>query len=343
MLHVFFKSTMRRNRGAARFALCLSLGPFWQSLAWSATEGEAATSSETQPDDVVTRARSHYDRGLELAASGDSALALIEFGRAYQLVPNFRVLYNIGQLNIQLSHYSEAYQALTAYLAQGGDQIPPDRVAQVRADLNLIERRTAHLTIVCNVVGAEVYVDDVLAGTTPLTEPLRVDAGERRVRVSKDGYTARSERVILAGKDERRVELELKAVETSTRTIVVREREADRGPSTLVLSSWIATGALATGAIITGVIGAGHASDLKELRRSPGDASLRNKLDRTESKARTMLLTSDILSGTALLAGGVSLWLSLGSKKTPSTDETQPSAPLQVGFHQGLLQVRGHF
>src|SRR5262245_54376929 len=68
--------------------------------------------------EVVTEAKQRFDRGLELYAEGEYPLALIEFTRAYELVPNYRVLYNIGQVCIQLGQYANARRALEEYLTK---------------------------------------------------------------------------------------------------------------------------------------------------------------------------------------------------------------------------------
>jgi len=53
-------------------------------------------------------ASTRFKRGLQLFDEGDYALALVEFERAYQLAPNYRALYNIGLVNVQLGRYAEA-------------------------------------------------------------------------------------------------------------------------------------------------------------------------------------------------------------------------------------------
>lgn len=51
-----------------------------------------------------------------------------------------------------------------------------------------LSRRRAEITVVCDRPGAEVRVDGVLVGRYPLTAPLRVDEGTRRVELSHPGY-----------------------------------------------------------------------------------------------------------------------------------------------------------
>ncbi len=59
----------------------------------------AATSS---PPSARDRAIALFKRGLDLYAAGDYVGSRIEFQRAYDAAPNYKVLYNIGQVCFQL-------------------------------------------------------------------------------------------------------------------------------------------------------------------------------------------------------------------------------------------------
>jgi tetratricopeptide (TPR) repeat protein len=80
-------------------------------------------------------ARAHYAKGLELAGQRGYEEALREFNTAYEISPQFAVLFNIGQAHIALGHTVEAIDALTRYLRDGGDRISPDRRAQVERQI----------------------------------------------------------------------------------------------------------------------------------------------------------------------------------------------------------------
>jgi hypothetical protein len=312
----------------------------------------------TPSPEVVAEAKQRFDRGFELYTEGDYPLALIEFNRAYALVPNYRVLYNIGQVCIQLAQYANARRALEEYRDKGGSALPPERREAITKDLEMLERRTAYLAISSNVPEAEVYVDDVLVGKTPLGPALLVDAGVHRISARRQGYLQRTSSVTLAGGDKQLLALTLEVMPEEKQTIVVRERERDEGPSALLIAGWVTTGALATGAIVTGILGAGKAGDLKTLRGADprdfptdpdtGESTLGARMQDTKDSASTLLLTSDILSGAALVVGGLSLWITIDPPESPkpadSTDPTLPPAKaLQVGYEAGRLGVRGTF
>ena len=80
-------------------------------------------------------ARAHYARGLALAAQNGYEAALREFTEAYAISPQFAVLYNIGQAHVALGHSVEAIAALSKYLHDGRDRLPPGRRQQVQAQI----------------------------------------------------------------------------------------------------------------------------------------------------------------------------------------------------------------
>lgn len=315
----------------------------------STTSVEPAPSPEAPSPEALQEAKQRFDRGFELYEEGEYPLALIEFNRAYELVPNYRVLYNIGQVCIQLGRYANARRALDEYLKQGGDSLAPERRAAVSKDLEMLSHRTAFLTIASNVEGAEVLVDDVLVGKTPLGPALLVDAGVHRVTLRRPGYLPRTSSVTLAGGEEQALSVALQP-QPEEKTIVVREREVieDTG-KTWMIAGWITTGALAAGAVVTGIMGSSEADELEQLRRGLAadyGGELPNRLNDASSNAKTLFLASDVLTGAALIVGGLSLWITLDPpepERTPAQAPAPTSPGLEVGYADGRLQLRGSF
>jgi hypothetical protein len=297
-----------------------------------ATEGSAEPAASPTPE-ALKEAAERYQRGLSIYAEGEYLLALVEFERAYQLAPNYRVLYNIGQVRIQLGRYSKALEALEAYLKQGGDEINPDRREAVMNDLKMLGERTAKLRVTINEPGAEISIDGVNAGIAPLSEPIVVDAGEHTVEVRKGGFYDKSSFVTLAGREDAEVKVDLVKMPPSG----VVERHTDRyvepkADRSLMWIGWAATGTLAVGAGVVGYLGVTKANDLESMRTDYGVT--KNKLDETRNSARTLFMVSDIAGAAAVLAGGISLYLTLSSssssEKAPATAPT-PKVGLGVG------------
>ena len=76
----------------------------------------------------------------------------------------------------QLLDYAAALQALEKYLHDGGGEVPAAKRSEVERELGKLRARVAKLEIVSNVAGAQVTIDDVAVGTTPLPAPVLVSA-----------------------------------------------------------------------------------------------------------------------------------------------------------------------
>jgi hypothetical protein len=132
-------------------------------------------------------------------------------------------------------------------------------------------------------------------------------------------------------------------------TIVVREREVvEDNSTTWMIAGWVTTGALAAGAIVTGIMGAGEADELDQLKgglASDYDGELPKRLDDAKSNAQTLFLVSDVLTGAAVVVGGLSLWITLDPPDPAEPAEMPLEQPrrLQVGYERGQLQLRGSF
>jgi tetratricopeptide (TPR) repeat protein len=287
----------------------------------------AESAAPAPPSEAAIReASDHYEAGLALYADGEFKRAAIEFDRAYELVPNYRALYNIGQVRIQLHDYARAYKALQAYLAQGGSKIDPERRKSVSDDLEMLATRTATLALDCNEAGAEILVDGEPAGTTPLAEPLLLDTGDHRVTVRKDGFDAREQVITLASRDTQSLRIDLqKTPENRAPVVVVAPAAPPSDRTAWIWGTWSATAALAAGAAVTGGLGISAANDLDNLRSTYG--STRDQLDSAQRRAQTLLRAADILGGAAIVTGGIALYLTLSKPSTKDTEKEKAAAP----------------
>ena len=291
---------------------------------------ESAAPAAAPTEATIREASDHYEAGLALYADGEFKRAAIEFDRAYELVPNYRALYNIGQVRIQLHDYARATKALRAYLKEGGDKIDGERQKSVNDDIEMLATRTALLTIETNEVGADVLVDGDSAGKSPLPEPLLLDTGDHRIAIRKEGFLPREELVTLASRDTPSVRIDLqreKARNNSVVYVAPTAPEADR--TAWIWGTWSATAALAAGAAVTGGLGIGAANDLDHLRTTFG--SSRDQLDSAGGRAQTLLRAADILGAAAIVTGGVALYLTLSKPASKDKEKPAKRAELHLG------------
>lgn len=171
----------------------------------------AVALAEPPADAAKVEARDRFDRGLKLFNDGDNAGALAEFKRAYELIPNSLVLYNIGLVYAAMNRPVDAVAALDEVLANPGPVAGErlERAKQVRGEQ---AQRIAEIAVTTN-VPATVEVDNVEAGQTPLASPLKVASGTHVVGAIASGYAPLRKEVTVAGGQKAEVKLELVAME----------------------------------------------------------------------------------------------------------------------------------
>src|SRR5262249_15724835 len=103
--------------------------------------------------------------------------------------PNFRVLYNIAQLSVETGDAAGAVHAYEQYLKDGGANVPAKRRADVQRELDILMEGVERVTVRCE-PGAEIAVDDIPIGSTPLAKPLLVNTGTHRLTAKKPGFAS---------------------------------------------------------------------------------------------------------------------------------------------------------
>ena len=283
----------------------------------------------------VEAGRSYFDRGVDYYRDGNIHAALIEFKRAYEAAPNYRVLYNLGQVANALNDYVEAQRYFQRYLQDGGAEIDPERRAEVNALITKLAGRIARVTVICNVSGAQIYVDDVPVGVSPLSEALRISAGTRRIAAALSGKP-RSTRVVDAVGGER-ISIEIEVVGAAHAEATAPN--ASSGPSP-VLWLGIATGALAIGSAVVGYLAAQDGSKFHDALSRNTTAS---EVNRLHDRAATKAILTDILLGATAITGGVTLIVALTGSGKSDKPQQASDRRARVNIGLGSLELSGQF
>ncbi|HET6335754.1 MAG TPA: PEGA domain-containing protein, partial [Polyangiales bacterium] len=162
-------------------------------------------------DNPTDRARVHFRNGVDFYHEGNFRAALIEFKRAYKASPHYKLLYNLGQVSLELQEDGSAIDYFTHYLREGGDELSPERTQEVQRDLARLQARLAHATITADQAGAEIYVDDGLVGTSPLSGSVRLSVGRHHIKAKQRGVITAERTLDVAAGDDLVVALELDA------------------------------------------------------------------------------------------------------------------------------------
>jgi hypothetical protein len=310
-------------------------------LCASLTAATAASPAPVFAQNSQKEAANRFNKGYELFKEGDFQAALIEFKRAYELAPNFRVLYNIGQVQFQLQDYAGALASLEQYLDEGGKQVPAARRKEVEKDIEKLRVRVSRVEITTNVPGATITIDDIEIGTAPLDEPVLVSAGRRTIAATKDGRMPARKVIDVAGNDALSVRLELPELASGSPPVVYVEDEeptdtvepppdeitTDEPAPDLPWAWWIGTGVLGTASAIFGALALDSASDLESMReQSPATAG---DLDSAKDRTTAFSVTTDVLLVGTAIVGGISIYLTIDAV-TSSGDEEDVSIRARV-------------
>lgn len=327
-------------------------------------------------DDADKEARERYENAVKLYEDGAYDAALVELNRAAELRPSYKLYYNIGQVRFAMHDYAAAVDAYRQYLDKGGDKIQPARREQVQKELTALAQRVAKLSIETDVPGAEVFIDDVSVGVTPLSAPVVVNSGIRRVSARHPDYVPQSRRLSIAGGVAETIKFALadrNAADSGAAAPVAPSNAAHPPPApsntaakSAVLASpsaapnstaqhpatahsvpwagWILTGAFAAGATVTGVFALSANSSLQEDRGNLDISS--SEVSSQASKVRTLATVTDCLIAGALVSGGVSLWLTLRSSGEPQAMASSPNTganTLKFGLSPGGISMKAAF
>lgn len=303
--------------------------------------------THAQAKDDLGDARAHYKKGLELYEDHAFDAALIEFQRAYDTAPSYKILYNLALVYLQLNDWAGALRSFKGYLDEGGKKIDQKRRTEVERELKKLEGRVAKVEVVANVEAAEVLVDDQEMAETPLDGPLTVNAGKRKITVSKNGYIPVTKVLKLVGGETKKLEIELRTgtappepAKTSDKSpptgspSVTRPDQPEKPGRKVPWLWWGIAGGLAAGTAVVGVITLGAQSDLEDKKANPAN---KDDLDSAASRTRTFAIVTDVLLVGTVATAGIAAWLTFGPQKE------KPPNEVSVGIGPRSVRVSGSF
>jgi hypothetical protein len=250
------------------------------------------------------------------------------------------VLYNIGQTSRELRDYAAALTAFQKYLAEGTKA--PDQThinahrEKVEGYINELKPKIAILTLSVNQSGAEVSIDDVVIGNTPLDKPINVNAGRRKVTVTKSGYGPVQKFVDVGGTDQKAVSIELTALGGSDTGHPIKPPDQTTESKPLSPAPFVAlaiTGVAGIATIGLGVKALSAHSDFETaLGAFPGNSV---DIEAKRSSAKTFALAADVMGGVTGAGAIVTIVLfvtTTGSSSKPKTALHVNVGPSSVGL-----------
>jgi PEGA domain len=292
----------------------------------------SAPAAASKSDDASQRFRS----GVAFYKDRDFAAALVEFKRAYELVPNYSVLYNLGQTARELKDYAAALGSFEQYLRDGGAKVSAARHKEVQAAIDDLRKKVGRIKVALNVDGAEVLVDDVLVGVSPLATPVTVNVGRRKLSASASGYTQAQRVVDVPGAGDTDVKLELEKVGATPPGAPLSEAPK-RGLPLVTVVTLSATGACAlVTAVLGGVAVSAHGNLVSALGMFPGDPKT---IAADQSRTKTLANATDAFIGITAAGAAASVVLLVLGPKLFDKAKLGPT----VGVSPAGVVVRGVF
>ena len=249
-------------------------------------------------------------------AAARYAGALDKFLRAHALNGEPKLLWNAAACERKLGHNGKAIRYLERYLETAPDLSEQER-AEVEDTINAVGRYVALASIESDPAGARVYVDEEVAGVTPLDGVL-LDPGTHEIVLELEGYGTLKREVSVAGGDD----------PTWTFSFVQGDGTAGEGAPIPPIALMAGGAAVATvGAILLGVSIADFGTFEEECAPSCDPAAWESS--ESMNTAGTVLLA---LGGASAVAGLTwALW--------PAADEPDAAsvwlAPLPGGIAVG--------
>lgn len=331
-------------RDLFKFVVCVHLAAgVGLGLAWS-TPGHAQTTTTQAPGGSPQQAAAeHFERGLELYREGSLDAALVEFERAYESVPDYRVLYNLAQVQAQRGEYVEALSFFDKYLKEGGAEIAETRRTEVEQDIVKLNGRVGRLWVESNSPGAEVFVNGKLVGLLPMQQPVLVNSGMCEIRVTKPGFEPRLHQLKVAGGEQPRVSLPLTAIASRLDPAIYAPSRPPKIEQVSYTPFWVslaATAVLGGGAAGFGYLAIDARSGMDdELARLPADRAVVQERSRDVRRFSTW---GDLCGAAAVLAGGTALYFLISPSKSYADDDAAVSS-LQLQTNGTSAVLSGMF
>jgi hypothetical protein len=262
--------------------------------------------ARAEASELEGQAAAHFERGVELYREGSLDAALVEFERAYELIPSYRLLYNLAQIQAERHEYATAVGLFEQYLRAGAEQVTAARRAEVQAEIAKLRARVAYLSVRSNVEGAKLFVNDALVASLPLSAPVPINSGVWSVRVEKPGYVAASAQLKVAGGERPTLELPLLSVERS-RPLGAQPkaaREANYVPAWITSAS-----ALALGGATLGLGLAAHAADQDLDRALARFPARQTEIEDKRGQLKLYAGLTDACAAASIVALGVAVYL----------------------------------
>ena len=258
-------------------------------------------------------AKAAFEFGKTWFNEGKYSEAADAFRRAYQLRPNWKIFYNLGQSEAAAKRHGLALRAFEAYLSQGGDEIPAERQEEVRLEIKKLRDLVGYIEVEAP-RGAIVFVDDMERDRVPLPGPIAVAAGvDHQIVIEIDGKPLITRKIRIGGDKIIKITTEEKKKDEQVTQAEPMPQTDEEGVNGLRLAGWMTNG-LGGAMLVVGIATGGKALSMnKDLKEACPDNECSQDHWGDMDKMHNLGVTSNvmlILGPTALIAGTIMVVIS---------------------------------
>jgi len=139
-------------------------------------------------DTLTGDAKASQQQGKALYDRGDWAGARGQFQMVYAASSDARMLWNVALAEKGLKHPATALTFVQRFIKERGKAMTLQERKDADELRKTLETQSSKLKLSVSEPDADVFIDDQLAGSTPIPTPIAVDPGTKRIRVKKNGF-----------------------------------------------------------------------------------------------------------------------------------------------------------
>jgi hypothetical protein len=210
---------------------------------------------------LTDKARQLYVEGLSALEKSQWAEAHASFLAAWRINPQYQIASNLGVSEVKLGKYREAAEHLTYYLREAPAKKVKERErAKVLLDEALAKVATIKLTV--TPTGADILVNGVVVGRSPLLDPLFVAPGSCVLEARFEGYDSGKRPLSVVAGAAQDVSIDLHRPNVVTKPYVAPDSD---GPDPRILIAGGVTAGVAVGAgVVLTILANGKAANASE-------------------------------------------------------------------------------
>jgi hypothetical protein len=161
--------------------------------------GAAPKPATKAADKTKSEAARHLEAGDEALKAGDAATAIREYEAARAVKPSFEASLGLARAERTRGDNLKAREQLQSITTEFGSKLDEKQKGQLDAERTRVSAGIASLLLDVKEPGASVTLDGRSVGTTPLSAPIELNAGNYELSVKKAGFAADVRKLELTG------------------------------------------------------------------------------------------------------------------------------------------------